>query len=155
VIGVVAITCDAPNFALAYDDLVAGMEVTMKDAEVQFQKTTRTWKGKPAWTKKITKTPLVIEGEVFTESDIYRYVSEGTRIRYATMTPDFVPKTVSGFIGSRAGRGGLLFVNKRRPRPGIKARQFAESVADKLGPYFYRYMEMALDRVAQQSGHSI
>lgn len=154
-IGVVAITADEPNFTRAYDDLVAAMGVTLKDAEAQFKKTTRTWKGKPEWVTNIKMTPLVIEGEHYTLSDIYRFVAEGTRIRYATMTPGFVAKTVPGFVGSRGGRGGLLFVDKRRPRPGIQARRFAETIAERLGPYFYRYMLAAMDRIAKQSGHAI
>lgn len=154
-IGVVAITADEPNFKAAYADLVAGMEVMMDDTEQQFKKTTRTWRGKPEWVKKIRRTPGVIEGDFYTLSDIYRFISEGTKVRYATMTPDFVAKTVSGWTGSRPGRGGLLFINKNRPRPGIKARLFPETIAQRLGPYFYRHMLAAMERVARRSGHAI
>lgn len=52
------------------------------------------------------------------------WLSFGTKVRYAQMTPDFVSKTQVGSYFPRAGRGGLDHVDTNRPHPGIKARQW-------------------------------
>lgn len=97
------------------------------NVKVDFDVTTQTWKDRPAFT--IEKSPG--KRVVATKSDIYRYVSRGTRVRYAVMTPDFAPKTRTGYIGSNQGKGGLAFIGKR-PLPGIKAREFEEVIGKKV-----------------------
>ena len=50
------------------------------------------------------------------------WLSFGTSVRYAQMTPDFKAKTAVGRCASGGGAGGFSHVDKRNPRPGIKAR---------------------------------
>jgi hypothetical protein len=92
---------------------------------------------------------------VGTEDKIYKFVDEGTSIRYATMTPDFEPKTVKRVIGSGRGRGGLMYVDTRRPRPGIEAREFSKTIEEKHQPRFKRQMEKAMRQARKVSGHAI
>ena len=61
---------------------------------------------------------------IATNSKKYYWVNAGTKVRYATMTRDFSAKTRAGRFQAGAGRGGVLFINKKKPRPGIKARKF-------------------------------
>lgn len=63
--------------------------------------------------------------------EIYSHLNYGTKVRYATMSADFKAKTKSGRIKSVGGQGGMVFVDKRHPRPGIKARKFDETIAKK------------------------
>jgi len=58
----------------------------------------------------------------------FKWLDEGTRVRYATMSQDWKSKTKPGVLKSGRGRGRVLFVNKRRPRPGIKARGWTELI---------------------------
>lgn len=149
----------------------------MKDAaermapgiEKDFAKTTRTWKEKPKFSrevkvgvaaggrlaKQVTGSASGVSVEVSTDSDVYRFVDEGTKVRYATMTPDFLAKTRPRWIGSRKGRGGLLFVNKKRPRPGIKAREFSKEIHKKWQKPFRVEMERAMKQAAKESGHGV
>ena len=60
------------------------------------------------------------------------FLNGGTSVRYATMTPDFVPKTSPNVLRSGPGAGGLAFVSKNVPNPGIEAREFDQSVADEV-----------------------
>lgn len=110
------------------------------DVKADFDSTTRTWNDKPTFT--ITKAPL--RRSVFTRSDIYRYISRGTRVRYAVMTADFAAKTRTGYIGSNVGKGGMAFLGKK-PLPGIKARQFEETIGKKWQGLMPAILQRAID----------
>lgn len=73
------------------------------------------------------------------------YLEFGTRVRYATMTSDFVPKTKVGWLGSRAGRGGLSYVNKKRPREGIDERKFSATIAHVRNRRFQQRIQAAIN----------
>ena len=122
-----------------------------------FEKTTATWEHDVDFDQAISLSqkdggPTLL---VDTGDKIYKFVSGGTKVRYATMTPDFVPKTVPRVIGSGPGAGGVAFVNKQRPRPGIKAREFNAVIADKWRAPFKREMEAALRDARKKCGHAI
>lgn len=62
--------------------------------------------------------------ELSTTNKIYGYLDEGTRVRYAHMTPNFVPRTSPGSFSVGPKVGGVAFIDKSRPLPGIKARKW-------------------------------
>lgn len=93
---------------------------------LDYQETTKTWQDKPEF--KITVKADPPARDVHTESDIYRFLDLGTRVRYATMSKDFRAKTQPGVIGSFTGRGRMLYVSRKHPRPGIKAREFTKNI---------------------------
>lgn len=105
-----------------------------------FKSTVKDWKRKPDFDEKKVVSDKRFVIEVSTDNEIYYYVSHGTRIRYATMSQDFVSKTQPKVIPSRRGRGGMVFVSKRRPRPGIKGRKFDKQIKEKRKPAFKRIM---------------
>ena len=45
-------------------------------------------------------------------------------MRYAHMTPNFVPRTSPGSFSVGPKVGGVAFIDKSRPLPGIKARKW-------------------------------
>jgi hypothetical protein len=65
----------------------------------------------------------------------FRYVDEGTSVRYARMTRDFVPKSSSGRLRSGPGRGGFAELDGIF-RPGIAARNFGDQIVDELRDQF-------------------
>lgn len=86
-------------------------------------------------------TGIAIESELsYAEGDIavivttddkrYLWLDNGTDIRYATMSNNFVSKTVVGSLSSRPGRGGVRYVNRKHPRPGITARGWTYIIYD-------------------------
>lgn len=91
--------------------------------------------------------------QVTTDDKRFLFVDEGTKVRYATMSPDFVAKTKPKSLKAGKGRGRVLFVNKKKPRPGIKARGFSKLVAKKWNPLFRASMEEAMEAGARKSGH--
>lgn len=59
------------------------------------------------------------------------WLNEGTKIRWAMMSPNWKSKTTPGTLITNKGRGKVLFVGKRAfkrlglpPRPGIKPREW-------------------------------
>lgn len=91
--------------------------------------------------------------QVTTDDRRYLFVDEGTKVRYATMSPDFIAKTKPKSLKAGKGRGRMLFVNKKKPRPGIKARGFTKLVKKKWEPLFRAGMDDAMATAAHQSGH--
>jgi hypothetical protein len=89
-----------------------------------FLSTVSTWEEKPDFDIQKAEMARVIG----TDSQIYAYVNSGTRVRYATMTPDFQAKTEPNVLTAKVGQGGLAYVNRLRPRPGIQARNYCGQV---------------------------
>ena len=115
-----------------------------------FHSTIRTWRRKPKFITTMRRGSGKIIGRIETSNKIYKFVSGGTRVRYATMTPDFRPKTQSGFIGSRAGRGGVMLISRARPRPGIRARKFDELIYRKNKRKFSSHMRPYIRRALRR-----
>ena len=96
-----------------------------------YERTVETWQDKPAFEQVVEISGDTVTALIGTDSLIYKFVDLGTRVRYATMSPDFAAKTKPGFLGSTAGRGGMVFVDKSKPKPGIQARRFTEIIQAK------------------------
>lgn len=81
----------------------------------------------------------------------------GTRVRYAVMSNPFIPKTRAGQLQSWAGKGKMLFVSKKHPMPGIKARKFSKALKDKWArpTMFKARMQAAVSKARKASGHAI
>lgn len=74
-------------------------------------------------------------GDIFvrvgTDDEIYFYLNEGTSVRYATMEPSYQRITHPNSLGTNVGVGGMLFVSKNKPRPGIAPRNFTKLISEK------------------------
>lgn len=110
------------------------------EAQALFEKTVETWDDKPEFTVKTLKNAV----SVSTSSKIYSYIDKGTSVRYATMTPDFSPKTRVRVIASARGRGGVVRVDKRHPKPGIEAREFSVIIQERMQKKFPSRMQQAM-----------
>lgn len=122
--------------------------------EKSFDSTVQTWRSKPKFDRDVKVGTFQIVGEYGTDDDVMNWVSNGTRVRYATMTPDFQAKTKVGRIRSNAGRGGVAFVNRRVPRPGIRARKFDELIVKSRMRNLQLAFKRAIKKGVKRSGHS-
>jgi hypothetical protein len=141
-------------------EFLTGLHDIEKPIVKDHNKTTDTWKGeKPEFKSAISlKQPgptLVVEPSGGSPEGVkkWNWLNKGTKVRYAVMSPDFRPKTRTRFIGSGAGRGKMLFVSKKHPMPGIKAREWTEEITRIWMPKFKRRMEQAMQDAARKSGH--
>lgn len=123
------------------------LDSTAENIRIDLQVTVQTWKEKPTFKIEVTGED---SREISTDNLIYKFVSGGTKVRYATMTGDFIAKTRPGWIGSGAGRGGRAFVNKKKPMPGIKARHFPKVIIKKWKP---RLPGLMRRMIAAEMGH--
>ena len=136
------------------------VERTIDEAAALFEKTQATWEHKAKFKKTVKETAAKIDGSVLTSGDgskehPYPFVTRGTKVRRALMTPGFVAKSQKRIIGSGQGQGGVLFVSKRLSLPGIKAREFEEEIGEQMEPRLKAYAEDALSDFAKKSGHAL
>jgi len=124
------------------------MTQTGKDMLKDFKKTTKTWNTKPEFEVLKDLNPPDYSVLVGTDDKIYGYVDEGTKVRRAIMSKDFIAKTTPNVIDSRPGRGGVVFISKKVARPGIKARNFAKLIGKKWKKPFKTRMEKAMKAAA-------
>ena len=123
------------------------LDAAAENIRIDLGTTVQTWRERPTFEIKKTGPD---SREIGTDNLIYKFVSGGTKVRYATMTPDFIAKTRPGWIGSGAGRGGRAFVNKKKPMPGIKARHFPKAIIKKWKPRLPGLMQRM---IATELGH--
>lgn len=149
-------------------------DACIKDAKAMgkdFEKVIRTWKGdKPriqteAQVVYSNTPPYAIKHDGFSASAWPRndnskgywkwvWLDKGTKVRYAHMTKGFIPKTRGGQLRSWVGKGGLAYINKKRPLPGIKARKFTLALRKKWEAPFKAHIKKAVEKGALASGHS-
>ena len=117
----------------------------------QRERVIATWQGDtPSWSRQVDKagawhlTVFVFMGGHHQGIRKWKWLNAGTAIRFATMTSNFVAQTRVRVISSYKGRGGLLYINRRRPRPGIEARHFDETINKRLTKRFYSRLETVL-----------
>jgi len=118
-----------------------------------FKATTRTWEHQPEFKEEIHLGANQASVTVTTNSDIYKFVDKGTRIRWALMSGNWKSKTRTGVIGSVRGRGRMVICGRRammkrriKARPGIKARKFSSTIKTMRTPGFTRGMQNAIKR---------
>lgn len=129
-------------------------------SNVQFGLTYKTWQHKPTFKEEFDESKKEMAGSALTSGEgssqnPYPFITKGTSVRFARMTDNFSPKTTKRTIGSSSGKGGVLYIDKRRPLPGIEAREFEEEIAKREQPKFRKRMEKSIGVGAKKSGHSI
>jgi hypothetical protein len=139
------------------EEIIKAANEIKDDALADFKKTTANWTHKPKFSSKILTGASAggVQVQVATDDAIYRYIDEGTKVRYATMSKDWESKTEPDVVGTFPGKGRRLFINKKRPRPGIKARKFSKNIAKTTQKELARVTKNALARAARRSGHGI
>jgi hypothetical protein len=139
------------------EEIVNAVKVIEKDAVADFNKTVATWVHKPKFKSEIKTTgsqsvTLTIVPE---PEKPYLFLDKGTKVRYATMSPDWKSKTEPNVAQAFLGKGKRLFVSKKHPRPGIKARNFTKHIAKTYKTELQRETKNALARAARRSGHGV
>lgn len=124
-------------------------QATAKAMKRSFGRTTRTWEHAVTF-HQLTESQPDPTVAVYTTDEIYGYVSGGTRVRRALMSPDFRAKTRPGALDSRPGRGGVVVISRRLALPGIEGRRFPEQVEAKHLPGYQREIERSITRALER-----
>jgi hypothetical protein len=129
-------------------------EETIDEAEGEFLDTVEWWHNPVTFEKEFKTTSSGWVGKVKTNNLIYFFLAHGTSVRYATMTSDFISKTLPNWMASRAGRGGLAFIDRNQPRPGIEARNWDKVEAKKQQPLLLKRAKKNLEAGVKKCGHA-
>lgn len=143
------------------DEMIRAMEGINKEIKADFLKTVATWEHKPNFATSLRVSADEVRGHVRTRPIsgqkppelIYYFISEGTKVRHAVLTPDFTPKSRVRTIDSFPGSGGLLRVDPRFQGPGIQGRKFDEAIATKHRARVPFRLQVALRKAVKASGH--
>lgn len=139
------------------DEFIAAAIATTDDWEKQFRVTHQTFSTvRPAWKKDVR---LGFKEMVFvtqTENDIYRFLNDGTDIRYAVMTRDFEAKTAPGRFRPTGGHPGFSHMDFNYARArlrAIKPREWDIQIKNRTERHVFRRFQRALETGVQKSGH--
>lgn len=110
------------------------------DANDLLLEPTRTWENHTVvFSREFKREGGRISHIVYTTSDIYFWLNEGTASKGAILSKDWRSKTMVRELKSSAGAGRVVGIRKARP-PGIKAREWTTVVAEQLRPQFEKDM---------------
>lgn len=132
-----------------------------KDDQALFNKVIATWQG---------DKPTMLSDVGYRGSDAYvrttpkgnkmgikklTWLDKGTPTRWAVMSGNWKSKTRAGVLTSYRGRGKPIIIGRRamqrrkiRPRPGIQARRYSETIQKRREPKFRTRMKAASKRAA-------
>lgn len=136
-------------------ELLKAAEAEGKEVQKLYGQAVATWQGdKPDFETLIDVTGRdvqVLTGPNGSQEALkkFKFLDEGTRIRWALMSRDWKSKTKPGSLRSGRGRGRVVVAGKRhmrRPRPGIKARKWTETIAKRRRRPFTQRMIAAKNR---------
>lgn len=111
---------------------------------------TSTWNNKPDF---VVEEPRMVGGDLVCRvrtdgvsegSDEYFFLDEGTKVRRALMTRNFVPKTSVRSFSSGPGRGSVALIRPWIAQPGITAREWTEMAAAEYGPVIQSAIDKTL-----------
>lgn len=138
--------------------LATEMHAVAKDMKEDFEKTASTFKDKPVFEATTTVNPTRITIIVRTGDKVWNWLDNGTSVRHAVMSRDWVSKTKPSIGGGAVvnlspgpGAGNLAFVSKRINRPGIKARNFTKGIKGTYQRALPRRLQDVLNKAAARS----
>ena len=130
-------------------DLIKVADIAASGIQSDFQATVVTWNTKPEFVIIKDGANRIIQ----TTNEIYFYIDKGTKVRYAIMSKDFLAKSQPRVLGSRIGRGGVVFISKKHPMPGIEARQFDEVISQKWQPLYTSVVQGIISQAVKTQKH--
>ena len=143
------------NLKRVREELLKAARAEGKETQKLYEQTVATWKGdKPFFESLISlmrNDATVLTGPNGSEMALkkFKFLDEGTSVRWALMSSDWQSKTRPGVLKSGRGAGRVIVVGKRwmrRPRPGIKARGWTEKIGKQRHKPFIQAMIKAKNR---------
>lgn len=144
-------------------ELLNAMRSAGRAIKKDFDRTTLTWRKRPIFEMIISLRggPQVF---VYTDNEIYGYVSRGTEehvivpvdAKALRFRSGYIAKTKPRIIGSFSGGPyGKVVLAAAVLHPGTEAREFDKVLRRRWQPRFKKRMEKAMRRARQKSGHAI
>lgn len=147
-----AILAKKRNRAIAEAEFFSAMRDFIKVTDKDFESTVQTWNTMPPFVTEVVLEKKRVVGRNYTTDKIYKFISGGTKERYAVMTKNFLSKTLPSMLKARHGRGGLAYMLSKKkgdkPKPGIKAREFPKKIIKLREKEFKRIYDRAVKNIA-------
>jgi hypothetical protein len=145
----------APFDAKAFDRKLtrALLDVT-KLIERDYASTVATWDEKPEFKTKFTINDKEMSAFVHTTDNVYRFLHDGTSVRYAIMSKSFRPKTRVNRLTSEQGRGGRTHIDVHHPQPGIQARNWTTRIIKIREKKIIKILRNAITGAVRESNHA-
>lgn len=144
-------------------ELLNALRAEATEVKKQYRQTVSTWSDPPSFDSAISLSggdASVLVGPTGTDRQVkkFLYLDEGTSIRWAVMSRDWRSKTRPGSLNSGPGAGHVVIAGRRamqsrniQPRPGIQARNFSGTIAERRRRPFQRSMVKAMQKGAKKA----
>jgi hypothetical protein len=128
-----------------------------------YMATVANWKVKPEFQMDIYQDSNEASVVVGTNNNVYRFLHDGTKERWALMTSDFEPKTHPRILGVGPGAGGTVLrgrtafakAGRPNPQPGIEAREWTEEIIKREEKNFQSNMQAVFDNAVRKGGAQV
>jgi hypothetical protein len=130
--------------------LADGVQTEGETQQKLYQKTTATWRNKPDHELEFSSDKQEIKATNITDNRIYFFLHEGTKVRYAILSPDWKSKTTPRRLSSGQGRGRVIFISKKFPQPGIKAREWTDVIIRQRKRPYKKNMQSIMGTIARE-----
>ncbi len=144
-------------------ELLNGLRSVARKVDKDFQATTSTWENKPEFETIISLRGGRAEFLVGTNSEIFKFVDEGTKphmiypkkAKFLRFQGGYNAKTQPGVLGSgQSSYSGDTIFSRGVKHPGNKPRKFTEMITKKWKSRFKDEMHDAMRRAKEKSGHA-
>lgn len=161
-----AIKASVPNILVTEAYLRKELPNVLKEPQKDLRTFVRTWEHKPKIVRNVKRDVKGLraftgvysnwsKGKKAKPEDILMFLTRGTSVRYATMTPNFIPKTKRRNINSGGGQGGLSFVDPTRPQNGIEPREIEEYLYEKYNGKIKKEMQRIIIKSVIRKGFGL
>lgn len=143
---------DDKEFRFLMRDL---LQSQAKKAVAKANLTTTTWASRPRFTINLRRGRALgstIGIEIETDSDVWFWLDRGTRVRYASMTSNYIPKTRVDMFYSFTGVGHKTITDTSAPNPGIEARHWSVLLEEEFSNEIYNQMTRVMNAIAAGRG---
>jgi len=141
---------------------------TAQGIQEDFEKTVKSWDNEPVFVKKVKITNSAVVITVSTDSQIYRWVTKGTKGPYpirpkkpggtlafnTALGVKTKPRVINSFISNFERPAAMVFT-KQVMHPGIKPRKFEEEITKRWKIKFVEKMKTGLKVAVKDCGHAV
>ena len=128
------------------DEIEEVLNVEKRELGRLYRLTYMTFRNKPAMHEEVKIGSREAYAEVSTDDKKTLWLDDGTRIRHALMSRNWVSKTRPNRLKSGIGRGKLVRVSRQIQRAGIKPRNWSKIIAKTREVRFQRAVDAAVRR---------
>jgi len=128
------------------DEIEKVLNIEKKELSKLYKQTYGSWDNLPTMHEEVKIGSREAHAEVSTDDKKMLWLDDGTKIRHALMSRDWVSKTKPNRLKSGRGRGRRVRVSRQIQKPGIEPRNWSKIIAGIREPKFQRNVQNAVKR---------